>query len=449
MANQTNNNDIKDTNATESGFGKAIEFCKKNVRYIAVAGLFVVLVIVLTKGIGGKNAGGDTEQGILGEGTEAVVPETEAVAEELFQENAYPEVNELIRKYYKAFAKGNLKKLSKLEKPLTDSEKSYVSVFSQFVEEYQNIFCYTKKGMEENSYIVSAYVELKFKDVETTAPGLETFYVRPDENGKLYIDNVYGQFNAKTKEVDVDDEVAEFLNEFNKQPDVVALQTDVETRYESALASDEKLRTMVEQTIPDAITVWKVDQIAAAKKAEEERAAAEEAAKKAEEEEAARKAEEEKRAAELASAVTIYAIDNVNVRAEPSETAEILGKLEIGSQTTRLEEKDGWSKIDYNNGTQGYVKSEFVSTEAPSAPQETTPSEDASANTSAPKYYAEGAVITLSETVNVRKSMSEDSDKVAVAFAGEQVTVILSYAEGWTKVNYGDKTGFIKTELLR
>ena len=58
-------------------------------------------------------------------------------------------------------------------------------------------------------------------------------------------------------------------------------------------------------------------------------------------------------------------------------------------------------------------------------------------------------MITLTETVNVRKSMSEDAEKVATAFAGEQVTVILSYAEGWTKVNYGDKTGFIKTELLR
>ena len=45
--------------------------------------------------------------------------------------------------------------------------------------------------------------------------------------------------------------------------------------------------------------------------------------------------------------------------------------------------------------------------------------------------------------------MSEDAEKVAVAFEGEQVTVVFSYAEGWTKVNYGDKTGFIKTELLR
>lgn len=445
MANQVNNNNDKDTNTTEGGFGKAIEFCKRNVRFIAVAGLFIVLVIVLVKGLGGADTGNANDEIVQTEVTEAVAPETEVIAEEAFEENTHPEVNELITKYYKAYAKGNTKKLAKLADPITDAEKSYIEVFSQFIEGYQNISCYTKKGMEEGSYIVSAYVDLKFKDIETTAPGLETFYVRTNEKGKLYIDNVYGQFNARMKEVPVDEAVAEFLNTYNKQADVVALQTDVQGRYEAALASDESLNTMVEQTMPDAITVWKYDQVAAAKKAEEEQAAAEEAAKKAAEEEAARKAQEEQQAAELASAVTIYAIDNVNVRAEPSETAEILGKLEIGSQTTRLEEKDGWSKIDYNNGTQGYVKSEFVSTDASAVPQEPAPSED----TSAPKYYAEGAVITLSETVNVRKSMSEESDKVATAFAGEQVTVILSYAEGWTKVNYGDTTGFIKTELLR
>ena len=448
MAN--NNNDIKDTNTTEGGFGKAIEFCKKNVRYIAVAGLFVVLVIVLTKGIGGRNAATTTEQPPAADGTEMVVQDTESVVEEAFMQDAYPEVNELITKYYKAYAKGNTKKLSKLAKPLTDMEKSYISVFSQYVEGYQNISCYTKSGMEQGSYIVSVYLETKFKDVETVAPGLETFYVRTDlETGKLYIDSLYGQFNAKMKENDVDEEVAEFLSAFNKQSDVVALETEVWQKYESALAVDENLKKMVDTTVPDAMTVWAHDQVAAAKKAEEEKVAAEEAAKKAQEEEAAKKAEEEKRQAELAAAVTVYAIDNVNVRSQPSEEAEVLGKLEIGMQTTRLEEKDGWSRVDYTNGTQGYVKSEYLSTEQPAAPAETPAEDTPSENAGGRKYYTEGEVITLSDTVNVRKSMSEDSEKVATAFAGEQVTVILSYAEGWTKVTYGDKTGFIKTEVLR
>ena len=57
----------------------------------------------------------------------------------------------------------------------------------------------------------------------------------------------------------------------------------------------------------------------------------------------------------------------VNVRSQPSETADVLGQLEPGSQTTRFEDKDGWSRVDYNNGTQGYVKSEYLSTEQPAA----------------------------------------------------------------------------------
>ena len=58
-------------------------------------------------------------------------------------------------------------------------------------------------------------------------------------------------------------------------------------------------------------------------------------------------------------------------------------------------------------------------------------------------------MITIQESVNLRKSMGEDAEKIATVFAGEKVTVIMSYAEGWTKVTYGDKTGFIKTELLK
>ena len=435
MGNQNNNiNDTnKSDNTQEDKFGQAIDFCVRNVRYIAVAGLFVVLVIVLAKGLKDRN-GGNQDRDLPVASTESLMEETETAAEEAFLQDAYPEVNDLIGKYYKAYAKGNTKKLSKLAKPLTDMEKSYISVFSEYVESYQNISCYTKSGMEAGSYIVSVYLETKFKDVETVAPGLETFYVRTDpESGALYIDTLYGQFNAKMKENEVDEAVAAFLSDFNKQSDVVALETDVWQKYESALAADENLKTMVDNTVPDAMTVWAHDQVAAAKKAEEEAAA-----------------EEEKKAADQASAVTVYAIDKVNVRSQPSETADVLGQLEPGSQTTRFEDKDGWSRVDYNNGTQGYVKSEYLSTEQPAAPAD-TPAEDTPAeeNTGAKKYYSEGEVITLTETVNVRKSMSEDAEKVATAFAGEQVTVILSYAEGWTKVNYGDKTGFIKTELLR
>lgn len=441
MSNQKKGSDNKnafDKDMLKEKFALAVEFCKKNVRYISAAGLFIVLVIVLVKTAGNGQKNGNVA------GTEAIVAETEAQTD--YAKDAYPEINELISNYHTAYANGDNDTLATLADPVSDMEKSYISAFSEYVDAYQNISCYTKPGLDAKDYIVSVYLEIKFKDVETTAPGLETFYVRTREDGSFYIDNVYGQFNGEMNEFEKDPEIVALLENVAYQEDAIALQNDVQKKYEDAVTSDEKLKTMVETTIPDVITVWAADLEAAAKKAEEEQKAAEEAAKKAAEEEAAKKAEEEKKAAEQAAAVTVYATDRVNVRADASETADIIGKLEAGSTTTRLEEReDGWSRIDYSNGTQGYVKSEYLSTEAPGAGDNATATE----GTADANGLSEGTVITIQQSTNIRESMSEDSAKVATAFAGEKVTVIMSYAEGWTKVTYGEKTGYIKTELLQ
>lgn len=45
--------------------------------------------------------------------------------------------------------------------------------------------------------------------------------------------------------------------------------------------------------------------------------------------------------------------------------------------------------------------------------------------------------------------MNETADKVGTAFSGEKVTVVMSYAEGWTKVNWNGQSGYIKTEFLK
>lgn len=449
MSDQMNDKNNGNNTNNDDKFAAALEFCRKNIRIIA-GGVIVLILVAALIFFSGKDKNQDVES------TESVPAPTESMVEDVteevqtgkYEKDKYPEINELIKKYYKAYAKGDTKKIAKMADPLSDAEKGYIEVFSNYVEKCKNISCYTKKGLDDNSLIVSVYVEMKFKDIETTAPGLERFYVKKTEDGSWYIDNLYGQFNLKRKEFDVDEEIKALLDEFSQQEDVVALTEETQKKYEKALSSDENLKTLMETTIPDAITVWAYDQELAARKAEEEKKAAEEAEKKAAEEEAAKKAEEEKRAAELASAVTVYAKEKVNVRSDASETSEVLGQLEAGAQTTRLEERDdGWSRVDYNNGTQGYVKSEYLSTDKP-AQEAPAPSEDESASTNNANGFGEGTVITAKESLNLRQSMSETSDKLATIFAGEKVTVIMSYAEGWTKVTYGDKTGFIKTDLL-
>ena len=439
MSNQMNDMDKRNDEVQNEGAVSGIlGFCGKNIRFIGGAAVLVILVVALILITGKKDPKEERQDPA---GTEAVQVSSET--EERYEELVDPEIEKLIQNYYKAYAKGKLKKVEKLASPISDAEKSYISVFSEYLMKCENITCFTKKGLEEGSYIVSVYLDMKFKDIETTAPGLEMFYVQK-EDGQFHINNLYGQFNLKRQVFDTDEAIMAKLDEFSQQEDVLALREKVQKRYEKALGSDESLKELVETTIPDAFKVQAVE----AKKAEEEKKAAKEEEKKKAEEAAAKKAEEEKKAAERASAVTVYALDKVNVRADASETADVLGQLEPGAQTTRLEERDdGWSRVDFTDGQEGYIKSEFLSTEKPDPAQAPAAEEEAPPASSA--ALPEGKTITVQESLNIRKSMSEDADKVATAFAGDTVTVIMSYQEGWTKVSYKDITVYIRTDLLQ
>ncbi|MBQ1472278.1 MAG: SH3 domain-containing protein, partial [Lachnospiraceae bacterium] len=78
-----------------------------------------------------------------------------------------------------------------------------------------------------------------------------------------------------------------------------------------------------------------------------------------------------------------------------------------------------WAEVEYNGGV-GYVSVEFIKDYSEDAASEEK-TEDTKEDTSS--SLSKGDVVTLSSTVNVRSSMSETASKVAVAYAGEQVTV--------------------------
>ena len=63
--------------------------------------------------------------------------------------------------------------------------------------------------------------------------------------------------------------------------------------------------------------------------------------------------------------------------------------------------------------------------------------------------FAEGTIITLGSATKVREGMSTETDVVATLYKGEKVTVVMSYAEGWTKVTWKNKTGYIRSDLLQ
>lgn len=398
-------------------------FCKKNWRYFAAAALFVVLILIMVKCSSRKDAKNDLST----EGTNGVLEE--------YKVDAVPEVNELMSSYYTAYAEGDFSTLETLITPMPPNEQSFIAMFSQYVDAYENLKCYTKPGLDDTSYLVSVYSEVRFTGVDTLAPGLEFFYVRTNEEGRLYIDNLYSNYNRLHQELETDPAIDELVNLFRVQKDVVALQADVQNKYEEALASDARLAEMVNVTIKDAYAAWAAT---LAKQPSTEQVPSTEQIQETEQPstEEAPPATEEAPQEPVATAETVYTIDKVNIRQEANETSSVLGQAERGTAFTRTgTTDDGWSCIDYN-GTPAYVKSDYLSTEAPAAEEPVS-------------GIPEGTVVNLTNTVNVRSSMSETADKVGVAYAGDSVTVIMSYSEGWTKVTWNNKTGYVKTEYLK
>ena len=413
---------------------EVLRFIREHIRYFAAGALVVVLVIVLA--MCAKPKGSDSD---------VVVNATESTqaTEEAYQVDANENINALITQYYTAYAAGDVTTLSSIATPISANEQSYIGLFSQYVDEYQNIKCYTKTGLDENSYLVSVSMEIKFTGVDTTAPGLDFFYVRTNDDGSLYIDNLYSQYNLANQENALDTSIQNLIGQFESESDVMALQSEVQTRYDEALAADENLTNMIQTTIPAAIKDW-VSQMAAQAVTEQT-----EAAEATEQLETEQPQETEQQEEIIQQTDTLATKDRVNVRAAADVESEKLGTLDQGTVVTRTAIAGDWSVIDYN-GTAGYVKNEFLTYDLPdtTADSNSDSSADDSDSTNAASI-AEGTVIMLQNTTNIRSGMSEDSSKVGTAYAGEKVTVVMSYAEGWTKVKWNGETGYIKTSLLQ
>lgn len=404
-------------------------FFKKNWRYFAAVALFVVLVVLMVKFSSAGDKDGeklDTEQ---------------AVELKNFEVDAVPELNELITQYYAACAAGDTAAVQAIAIPISDSELSHITMMSQYVESYQNIVCYTKPGLEEGSYLTSVSVDVKFADIDTAAPGLEFFYVRTNEEGALYIDNAYSSYNRMHNELEADGAVLELIQRFETQKDVVDLQEEVQARYEAALAADSDLMNLATVTLADAYNQWAMsvaNNDGAQDQPQDTEVPSTEEPETSETPDTPEEPQQPENGVTAMEPQTMYATNTVNIRQQPNESAEILGKLEAGSTiTVNGSTADGWSQVDYN-GTVGYVKSEYLSSEAQSAQEP--------ADGSGP---APGSTVNLTNTINIRSSMSETASKVGVAYAGDSVTVEMNYAEGWSKVTWNNKTGYAKTEFIK
>lgn len=375
---------------------KMVAFCKSNIKYISAGVVTVALVVFLavTAANNGdkKNAAEDktvseqenADKDTIQDGKKEESGDSKA-AEQVADE--HPEITELISTYYNSYAAGDLDKLSGIAKKLSDMEKDYIKMMNEHVESYGNVSCTVTDGAEEGTYIVSAVYEMKFAGVDETLPGMNVFYVQTDKKGELYINNRYSSFNRELQERKPKKEIIALMEAFEQSADIQKLQQEVQTEYDQKVADNEDLQKKLNE-VADAIANWK------------------ESYTPPEEEDT--QPEEEQ-------------------QPEEPEATEEEQQPEESEATEEEQQPEEPEATDDGNTDDG--------------------SED-DGNSSGLNYVPEGTVLTANDGYNVRKSMDETSELVGTTAVGDSITIVLSYAEGWTKVEWNGNTGYIRTDLL-
>ncbi|MCF0130654.1 MAG: SH3 domain-containing protein [Pseudobutyrivibrio sp.] len=410
---------------------KAVDLAIKNKRYFWALVVLICIVLLLVFA---------TDKPI--ENTDPMAGATDKYSAEIS-----PELDALIRNYYQAYQNGDVEAVRAIANPLSDEEASYIQFYSQYLESFNDIKIFTKRGLDTSSMLVSVELNLKLKDIDTPAPGFDFFYVETAEDGSLYINNLYGSFNQLNGIFDCDAKVTTLIATFIQQDDVLEKQALVSQKYQEALANDVGLNNFVSKTLPEGTVNWNTEYKAAV--AQAEAVAAQEEADRLAQEEAERQAAIE--AEEEANAYYGKTNDEVKVRTEASSDSTSVGTLSKGTKIKIYALEGDFYKFDFS-GSRKYVSKDYVDVQEKQSETDQDNNSDnndgddnANDNSSLPE---KGEEITLSATCNIREKMDTDSSKVAVAYAGEKVKVVMNYAEGWTKVKYGNKEGYIKTELL-
>lgn len=390
-------------NGSGSGLNidKMISFCKKNVKYISGGVLLVALVIVLAV-MGVNNSGGKDkpEQKVATEEEEQTPNEVETndadnqddTQDANTDKEEHPEIKQLVSTYYNSYATGDLEHLSSVAKKLSDMEKDYIRMMNEHVESYGDISCTVEEG-QEGAYIVAAVYQMKFTGADETLPGMNVFYVQTDKNGDLFINNLYSSFNRELKEQKTKKKIIKQIEEFEKSEAVLKLQNEVQTEYDQKVAANEDLQKKLNEMV-DAIANWK----------------------------------------ETYTPPEDTESEEPEQPQEPETTDE--GNTDDGADDGNTDDNSEEGNTD--EGTE----------EGNTDDGSTDDGADDGGNGSGLNYVPDGTVLTANDGYNVRKSMDENSELVGTTAVGDSIKVILSYAEGWTKVEWNGTTGYIRTDLL-
>lgn len=344
---------------------KVIPFLKQNKRYFATAGLFACLILVML-----YYTGEEFNSKRIAKLNHKEVSGDQYVPDEAFEVDAYPEVNELIKKYFVAYVNADFATLETLATPVSNMEKSYITTMSQFYEEYRNVKCYTKHGLSKDSYIVSACFDIKFAGHDLTAPSMVLFYVQTAEDGSLFINNLYSDFNMYYSEESISKDVYTALIKYTTQEDYLDLYSSVEVAFNDLIKENTEVYQLTKRTIPGVRQQWEDSVFYVEQETESTEASSQETPESestGESESASQETPETEPEPENRVEKVRCTRNDVNVRKKASPSGSRLGKANQGNEFVKLgveedENGDEWTKIQFTDDEVGYIISSYVET---------------------------------------------------------------------------------------
>ncbi|MDE7352795.1 MAG: SH3 domain-containing protein [Acetatifactor sp.] len=422
-----------------------VKHCKIVFPVLVIAAVAATVTIALN-----ANKARAEEESLPTESTGEEIPETwtpPAPEDNPLIPNENEELEALMISYYNAVAAGDTETLKAIYSEISSNELLKFQEKAKYLNRYSNLEIYTRPGPEENSIIALVYYKVVFENREEEVPGLRSFYVCTDDQGKLYINNG-----------NVSDEINEYFMSVSRQSDVVDLSNRVNMEYNELMDTHQdllrylaELDAEVDTAVGEALARENGDMpVDPADTADP--ASSENPGEAGNPGEAADPGTDPGNTADPGSTVDpgaagegqepvpeapvntgpqyATATTTVNVRDSDSELAEKLGKVR-GGEKVQVQQilQNGWTKIVYE-GADGFIKSEYL---------QIVENADGIASI---------GTVTATENVNVRAAASETAERLGLLTGGTTLELLANEGD-WCKVKYNGQVGYVKSEYVQ
>ena len=143
-------------------------------------------------------------------------------------------INDFFQQYYRAMADGDVTQMD----AMFDQEGYAVtsSALDSLIDSFENIRVYTAPGLKENEIAAFVYSDVKFANIDTSAPSVESFYLTKESGEPKIMTSMYS-----------DAYIAEYLTLLSEKAPIKSIMDNTEYWLATTLKTDTGLKEIYDK----------------------------------------------------------------------------------------------------------------------------------------------------------------------------------------------------------